>query len=111
MQRWLSTVLLAGLLGIFAISATVVLGQQEPSGSRKVISRTLPIYPDLARRMQMRGTVKVEVVVAPNGTVKSTKPMGGNPLLLKAATDAIENWKWSSSPQESTELIELTFRP
>jgi TonB family protein len=111
MKRWLPTVLLAALLGILAIFTTMVFAQQEQSGTRKVISRSSPIYPDLARRMQMSGTVRVEVVVAPSGTVKSTKAVGGSPLLLKAATDAIAKWKWSSSPQESTELIELNFRP
>jgi len=111
MKRWLPTVLLAALVGIFAMFTTMVFAQQEQSGTRKVISRSSPIYPDLARRMQMSGTVRVEVVVAPSGTVKSTKAMGGSPLLLKAATDAIAKWKWSSSPQESTELIELNFHP
>ena len=111
MKRRFSKALLATVLGTFAVFSTMDFAQQEQSGTRKVISRSAPIYPDLARRMQMSGTVKVEVVVAPSGTVKSTKVVGGSPLLLKAATDAIAKWKWSSSPQESTELIELNFHP
>jgi membrane protein involved in colicin uptake len=53
----------------------------------------------------------VEVVVAPNGKVKSTHVIGGSPLLAKAAVDAIEKWKWVPAPQETKELIELNFHP
>jgi hypothetical protein len=37
--------------------------------------------------------------------------MGGSPVLVKAAVDAIEKWKWAPAPQETKELIELTFQP
>jgi TonB family protein len=61
--------------------------------------------------MQIAGTVKVEATVAPNGKVKSTKAVGGSPVLTKAALDAIEAWKWAATSSESKELIELSFHP
>ena len=75
------------------------------------MDRAVPVYPDLARKMQIRGTVRVEVVVAPNGKMKSSQVSGGSPLLAKAAVDAIEKWKWAPAPQETKELIELNFHP
>jgi len=69
--------------------------------TRKIVSKVVPVYPELANKMQMRGTVKVEVVVAPNGKVKFTQVLGGSPLLAKAAVDAIEKWKWGPAPQET----------
>jgi TonB family protein len=71
----------------------------------------MPVYPDLARRLQMRGTVRIQAVVAPNGSVKSTQVLGGSPLLVNAAQDAVERWKWTPAPQETKELIELSFHP
>jgi TonB family protein len=71
----------------------------------------VPVYPELARKMRIIGTVKVEVVVAPGGTLKSAQVVGGNPLLAKAAIEALEQWKWVSAPQETKELIELNFHP
>jgi TonB family protein len=71
----------------------------------------MPAYPDLARKMQITGNVKVEVKVAPSGKVTSTQVIGGNPLLAKAAVDAIGQWKWSPAAQETKELIELKFHP
>jgi hypothetical protein len=32
-------------------------------------------------------------------------------LLAKSAVDAIELWKWEAAPQETKELVELSFHP
>ncbi|MGA7568737.1 MAG: energy transducer TonB, partial [Terriglobales bacterium] len=71
----------------------------------------VPIYPELASKMRITGTVRVEVLVAPNGKVKNTEVIGGSPVLAKAAIDAIEKWKWGPAPEETRELIELDFHP
>jgi TonB family protein len=71
----------------------------------------IPHYPELARPLHLEGTVKLVVVVAPNGSVKSIQAVGGNPLLLKAAEDAIHMWKWAPAPQESQELVVMRFSP
>ena len=75
------------------------------------MSKVAPVYPELARKMRITGTVKVEVIVAPSGKLKSTQVIGGNPLLVKAAVEAIEQWKWGAAPQETKELIVLNFHP
>ncbi len=75
------------------------------------MSRVVPTYPELANKMQITGTVKVEVLVTPAGKVKLTQVVGGSPVLAKAAVDAIEKWKWGPAPAETKELIELNFHP
>lgn len=82
-----------------------------PEHGRKVTSRVMPSYPELARQMRITGTVRLVAVVAPNGTVKMTEPVGGSPVLLKAAGDAVMKWKYAPGPEESKELIELHFSP
>jgi TonB family protein len=77
--------------------------------SRKVVLRINPAYPDLAKRMHISGIVKLRAAIAPNGSVKSVEPMGGNPVLIKAAQDAVTKWKFASAPDETQELIELHF--
>ena len=99
------------LLGVIVLSPALSLAQDQPEGRRRIVDRAVPVYPDLARKMQIRGTVRVEVVVAPNGKMKSSQVIGGSPLLAKAAVDAIEKWKWTPAPQETKELIELNFHP
>lgn len=98
-------------LGMIAFSPSFSLAQEQSETKRKIMTRVVPVYPDLANKMQIRGTVKLEVAVAPNGKVKSTQVIGGSPLLAKAATDAIERWKWAPAPQETKEFIEFNFYP
>jgi TonB family protein len=111
MRPYLSAIFVALSLAVIVFSPASSLAQEQLEASRKIVSKVVPVYPELANKMQMRGTVKVEVVVAPNGKVKFTQVLGGSPLLAKAAVDAIEKWKWGPAPQETKELIELNFHP
>ena len=84
-------------------------GQAE--GDRKPKSKIEPSYPELARRMKITGVVKVSVTVAPNGTVKDAKLVGGHPVLANAVLDAVKKWRFESGPQETTETLQFRFDP
>jgi membrane protein involved in colicin uptake len=55
--------------------------------------------------------VKVEAVVAPDGSAKTVEIKGGHPLLAQAAHDAVQKWKWVPAPKQTRELIEVKFNP
>jgi TonB family protein len=76
---------------------------------RKVKSKTAPAYPELARRMNVTGKVKIEVVIAPDGRVKTTRVVGGHPLLVQTCQDALKEWKFVSSSEETTQIVEFEF--
>jgi TonB family protein len=76
---------------------------------RRVKTRVEPEYPDLARKMNLSGTVKVEVVVAPNGTVKEAKVVGGHPVLAGAALDAVRKWRFEPAAVETSGVVEFKF--
>jgi len=108
----------------FASGATLALGwillltpilspaQQEQGGSgRKILNRVVPVYPPLARTMNLRGTVRLDAVVQANGTVKTVELKGGHPVLAQAAEIAIRKWKWEPATHESHEPIEFHFDP
>ena len=77
---------------------------------RKIKSKTTPSYPELARRMNVSGKVKIEIVIAPDGRVKSTRVVGGHPLLVQTCQDALKEWKFVSSSEETTQIVEFEFR-
>jgi len=77
---------------------------------RKIKAKTTPTYPDLARRMNVNGKVKIEVVIAPDGRVKTTRVVGGHPLLVQTCLDALKEWKFVSSSEETTQIVEFEFR-
>ena len=108
MRRWQAGCLLAIVIGAIIIRPLPLRAQQEEI-TRKVKSRVQPIYPDIARRMNIAGIVKVQVVVAPNGNVKSTKLVGGHPLLANAAMDALKKWRFESGSEDTTGVVEFKF--
>jgi TonB family protein len=97
---------------LLALLSGIAPGQTAPNHTeRKVIVRIAPVYPELAKRTHIAGVVKLEVVVRPNGSVKSTRPVGGNPVLVQATTDAVLKWKFEVAPQETTGIVEVMFDP
>jgi TonB family protein len=78
---------------------------------RKTKVKVAPAYPDLARRMKITGTVKVLVVISPSGNLKDSKVVGGNPLLVNAAMDALKKWKFEPADGESSGTVEFKFQP
>jgi TonB family protein len=94
-----------------ALIFSYVYGQDSPATARAVIRKVQPQYPALAQRMSIKGIVKLEVVVEPDGNVKSLNTKGGHPLLVQAAQDAIRQWKWQSASHETLESVEVRFNP
>ena len=95
------------------IAASTLAGSQSATeaanSDRKVASRVSPVYPELAKKMHIHGTVKVEVIVRPNGSVKSTRVLGGNPVLVDAAQDAVGKWKFETAQGETTQVVQVSF--
>jgi TonB family protein len=85
--------------------------QAQGHAERKVINRIAPVYPDLAKRMHVSGVVKLEVVIRADGNVKSTKALGGSPVLIGSATDAVRKWKFEAGSEETVEVVQVAFEP
>jgi TonB family protein len=78
-------------------------------GERKVLSKVVPIYPQLARKANLSGVVKLDAVVAPDGKVQFTQLVGGNPIFVQAAEDAVRKWRFEPASKQTVERIELRF--
>jgi TonB family protein len=100
--------LTAAALGL-AITCTLAQTGTTDEGKRKVKTKVAPAYPELARRMGVTGKVKIEVVITPDGHVKSTRVIGGHPLLVQACQDAVKEWKFTPAPEETTQIVEFEF--
>jgi TonB family protein len=110
-KRWLALGLLMAMTLAVVVKSSPAFGGEDAEITRKVKTKITPVYPEIARRMNISGVVKLVVVVSANGTVKSTKVMGGHPLLVTAAEDAVKRWKFEPAPQEDSGVVEFTFRP
>jgi TonB family protein len=99
-----------GILGLaLVLPAFSASAQAQEESTRKVKSRVDPMYPELARRMHIGGTVKLQVVINKDGSVKSTKVIGGPPLLIDASVDAVKRWKFEEAKEETTQPVEFKY--
>lgn len=108
-RRVSTFLLLAFFTGLLLLSLRSA--SQQSGAVRKLIMRTATQYPELARSMALQGSVKVDALVAADGTVKSVQIKGGHPVLAQAAANTVRRWKWEPASHESHELVEVKFSP
>jgi TonB family protein len=111
-QRCLAAVLAAVTMGLtLGAGSAGAQATQSDEIVRRAKTRVDPNYPELARKMNLAGTVKIEIVVAPNGTVKDARVVGGHPVLANAALDAARKWRFEPASTESKGIIDFKFEP
>ncbi len=60
----------------------------------RIVTKVEPVYPEAARKAGMQGLVVLDVVVAPDGSVKRLRPVSGPELLVQSAKEAVQSWKF-----------------
>jgi TonB family protein len=109
--KGLAPMLAAALAGAMLLTPPASSQQgTTDTGARKVKTRVAPIYPDLAKRMSVTGKVKIEVVISPDGKVKATRVIGGHPLLVTPAVDAVKEWRFNAATEETTQVVVFEFK-
>lgn len=86
-------------------------GRAQTKTARKLIYKEAPGYPMTLREAHIGGVVRLEIVISPKGTVDSVVPVGGNPVLVEAASAAVKRWKYASADSETRTQVEFTFDP
>lgn len=98
-------------MGIPFFLAALFLGSLALADqSRALVRSKQPTYPELARRMNLSGTVTLKVEVGADGKVKSVSVLSGNPLLGRAASDAVREWVYVPGVDESR-TVSVNFDP
>jgi protein TonB len=97
----------AAILALVSMQTGMTQVPSHPD--RNVARKIAPFYPEIAKRHRIRGVVKLEVTVERDGTVKSTRALGGSPLLIESAEYAVRQWRFEAAPKETTEIIQIAF--
>jgi len=103
---------MAVILGGAALLPPPGIAQETSSigaSKRKARNQVVPIYPPIAKQMHLTGKVKIETTIAADGRVVNTRVIGGSPLLVDAAIDAIKRWRFEPGPKDTTETFEFDF--
>lgn len=83
----------------------------DPTESRRAKINVPPEYPELARRLSIKGVARVQIKISAGGDVTDVKEVGGNPVLLDALKRAVRKWKYEPSERENTIEIKYDFVP
>jgi TonB family protein len=99
----LLVVAVSGAVGLHAQTTGTVVEK------RPVKNLVQPTLPDFAKKFKLSGTVRIEVTIASNGTVKNTRVLGGHPVLAAEAEKAAQKSIFEPGPRETIEVIEFRF--
>ena len=105
------TISVCGLLVLAAAVALRAADAHPTDNKRQLKTKVMPEYPELAKRVNIKGAVRLEVIVNPDGHVKKVTVLGGNPVLAQAAVAAVRRWRYAPANTESTVLVKLDFDP
>ncbi len=95
----------AVVLGIMlAISLPAMAGDARP-----VKTRVAPVYPEIAKRMRVSGTVRLEADVDAQGKVTEVKELSGNHTLALAAKEALLQWRFAPAASDTHESVAINF--
>ena len=59
-----------------------------------VVYRLQPVYPPLAREVRIQGVVVLRAVISRAGTIENLTVVNGHPMLVRAAMDAVRQWRY-----------------
>lgn len=99
------------MCGLFTGRARAAQTYETSGDERKVVSRVDPEYPDALKKLYIGGVVRVEVLVSSSGAVKSTKLLGGSPILGQSTMKAIKQWRYAPAAGDETLTVKVEFDP
>jgi TonB family protein len=76
---------------------------------RKIIIRIEPEYPETLKRLNIGGTVRLQVSIAAKGNVENVELLGGNPILGEAAISAVKRWLYTAGHSRTVVQISISF--
>jgi len=82
--------------------------------SAKLIFGPKPVYPPIARAARTQGTVRIQAVIARDGSIQHLQVVSGPPLLIAVALEAVQRWRYqptllNGQPVEVITEIDVNF--
>lgn len=79
-----------------------------------LINKVTPVYPPIAKTAHVSGTVVLHAIISKDGSIQELQYVSGPPLLMKAAMDAVKEWKYrptmlNGDPVEVDTTIDVVF--
>ena len=80
----------------------------------KIVKKIPPVYPQLAKSARVSGVVHLAAIIAKDGTIQELQYVSGPALLMRAAMDAVHEWRYhptmlNGEPVEVDTTIDVVF--
>ena len=108
MARTIALSLLSAVLALMALAPARAADLQY--NGRKLRRHSEPVLPEIARQMHLTGSVRLQVEVSPTGKVTSVKALGGHPILITSASNAVKQWLFEPDPHTTTVVVSFFFK-
>ena len=102
-----------GLTLLFLVSVFLfpARAQSVEKSARKVVRSVPPEYPKSLKDAHIGGLVRLNVTVLANGDVARVEVLGGNPIFVETATNAVRKWKYVPAASQTQEDVHIHFNP
>ena len=98
-------------LGLCLVASLSLPAHAQTKTMRKLVYKENPGYPLTLREAHIGGVVRLEILISAKGSVDTVTPLGGNPVLVEAASVAVRKWKYIPADAETKTQVEFTFDP
>ncbi|HSB74463.1 MAG TPA: energy transducer TonB [Terriglobales bacterium] len=110
MARAIAISVLSTALALLALAPAPARASDLQYNGRKLRRHSQPVLPEIARQMHLTGTVRLQIEVSPAGKVTAVKALGGHPILITSAANAVKEWLFEPDPHSTTVVVSFTFK-
>lgn len=96
---------------LFSMLLAYSIASQAQDSGRKVVKKVPVTYPSILKSKGIGGVVRLKVFVKPDGSVRDSEVLGGNPILAESAQKSVMQWKFSPASSETALELSVTFDP
>lgn len=96
---------------LFSMLLSHSIATQAQDSGRKVVKKIPVTYPPILKSKGIGGIVRLKVFVKPDGSVRDSEVLGGNPILAESAQKSVMQWKFSPASSETALEVSVTFDP
>jgi TonB family protein len=88
---------------------TLTIVDSGHHAGRRLITRVEPDYPETLKRLNIGGTVRLQLTIAAKGNVENVELLGGNPILAESAIFAARQWIYAAGHSRTLAEVSIEF--
>jgi periplasmic protein TonB len=93
-ESTISNIVTSAPVGVPTAAPSEMLKVSQGVTQGLLLKRVQPVYPHTAMQMRIAGSVQLQAIIDKTGSISSVKMLSGDPILARAAAEAVRQWKY-----------------